>query len=109
MVVNRMDVITGSARFRCECCGQGYELTNNDIHFQISKGLMGENGTHYVADVKELCFECGADIEIQFNAWLHPKGSIVNTKEDTYGVESLVARYEPVTSTLSKFSKVFSA
>ncbi|WED23582.1 hypothetical protein L3Q72_20310 [Vibrio sp. JC009] len=84
--------IAQSARFTCECCGQEYELEKDDIQYKINRRSSGE-GIHYTADIEELCFECGADIQIQFHAWEHPKGTIGKSKENSFGVEKLVACY----------------
>ena len=89
-----MDAVSGCARFRCECCGQRYKLVKGDVRFLVNIDPFAGDLSHYIADLKELCLECGADIAIQFHAWVHPEGLIENTREDSFGVESLVAQYE---------------
>ena len=74
--------IKGSVTFKCDSCDKQYKLGAGELEFQVAavtEDKMGEH-IHYVYEYESECDQCGKRIDIEFEVWEYPVGTL-NHKE----------------------------
>ena len=72
--------ITGSVTYVCDQCGKRHSVGAGELEFQVAAVSEDEQGEHihYVYEYEKNCDQCGKRIDIEFEVWEYPLGTINN-------------------------------
>ncbi len=73
--------IVGSVSFVCDHCGKKHSLGASELEFQVAAVTDDQQGEHihYVFEYESNCDACGKRIDIEFEVWEGPVGTINHT------------------------------
>jgi len=90
--------VTGKASFKCDNCNEEHTIKAEDTNFQVvevAKRNMGE-AVHYVYEYEQNCEKCGKRIDIEFDLWEYPKGSVHESSYTLSGAKEVTDEFELV-------------
>jgi DNA-directed RNA polymerase subunit RPC12/RpoP len=87
--------ILGEATYKCSKCGAKHFVHADDFEFEAQSSderQMGAEIQHF-AEIHALCHNCKEEIELEFEVWEYPAGTINHTNESTVGAEVIDSHF----------------
>ena len=83
--------VSGKVSFKCDQCGTNHTLEGDAFNFQVAAVVQRDKGeeTHYIYDYEADCIKCGKRIDIDFEIWEYPKGTLHDTSYTLSGASDV--------------------
>lgn len=90
--------VTGLVSFKCDQCGTHHTLEGDDFNFQVAAVAKRDKGEekHYVYEYETDCIKCGKRIDIDFEIWEYPKGTLHDTSYTLSGATDVTEAFHIV-------------